>query len=139
MTSLIDGLCLARAEIHGIRAMLQLSIMGEKGFDAVDSASLAESAENRINAIIETGGHDMKCILKRADYLELTETAGAATRATTEKVLTLSARLMATLNPAQRSIFAEVEELTSLEAAEAQDGLARGLCGCSDCRGAITA
>lgn len=75
----------------------------------------------------------MGCIMKRSGYLELTETAGATARATTEKVRTLSARLMATLNPAQRSIFAEVEELTSLEAAEAQDGLARLLCGCSDC------
>jgi hypothetical protein len=50
----VDELLQARAEIHGIRAMLQLSIMGEKGFDAVDSSTLAESAENRINAIIET-------------------------------------------------------------------------------------
>ena len=81
----------------------------------------------------------MKCIMKRADYLELTETAGATTRTTTDKILTLSTRLMATLNPAQRSIFAEVEELTSLEAAEAQDGLARLLCGCSDCQGGIAA
>lgn len=74
------------------------------------------------------------CIFKRNNWLELTEQAGEATRATTDKILTLSRRLMATLNPAQRLLFAEVEELTVLEAAEAQDGLARLLCGCNDCR-----
>lgn len=81
----------------------------------------------------------MECILKRADYLELAETAGATARATTDKILALSTGLMATLNPAQRSIYGVIEELTSLEAAEAQDGLARLLCGCTDCRGVVAA
>jgi hypothetical protein len=81
----------------------------------------------------------MECILKRPDYLQMAETAGEATRATTDRILAISTKLMATLNPAQLSIFAEIEELTSLEAAEAQDGLSRLLCGCPDCRIGIAA
>jgi hypothetical protein len=43
-----------RAELHGIRSMFRLLTMGETDVDAADGLQLAESAENRINRIIET-------------------------------------------------------------------------------------
>ena len=79
-------------------------------------------------------GKVMTCILKRSDYLELTEAAAAASRESTNQIGELATRLTASLNPVQRSIFAEIEELTSLETVQAQDGLARLLCGCMECR-----
>jgi hypothetical protein len=142
MNRQIDKLLQVRAAVNGCRAILKLMAAGDYAADPVDGALLAEYAENTLNAIVETiSGRvlKMECILKQADYLELTELAGAATRATTDWVLTLSTSLLATLNPAQQSIFREIEERTSFEAAEAQDGLARLLCGCSDCRGRMAA
>lgn len=53
MNNHIDELLQARAEIHGIRAMLRLLAMGEADVDPADGLLLAESAECRINSIIE--------------------------------------------------------------------------------------
>lgn len=54
MNSHIDELLQARAELHGIRAMFRLLAMGEANVDTADGLLLAESAECRINSIIET-------------------------------------------------------------------------------------
>lgn len=52
----LDELLQARAEIHGIRSMFRLLAIGEQDVDTTDGLLLAESAENRINHIIETTG-----------------------------------------------------------------------------------
>lgn len=81
----------------------------------------------------------MTCILKRPDYLELTEAAAATAHETTARIGELATRLTASLNPAQRAIFSEVEELTSVETVQAQNGLARHFCQCSECREKVAA
>lgn len=76
----------------------------------------------------------MTCILKRPDYLELTEATAATAHETTARIGELVTRLTASLNPALRSLFLEIEELTVVETVQAQNGLARWFCQCSECR-----
>lgn len=52
----MNELLAIRAILHGIRSMLRLLAMGEKDVDIVDGLLLAESAETRINQLIETTG-----------------------------------------------------------------------------------
>lgn len=51
----IDELLQVRAELHALRCMLRLLEQGETIVDPGDGLTLAESAENRINSIIERG------------------------------------------------------------------------------------
>lgn len=54
MNNHVDELLQARAELHGIRAMLRLLAMGEADVDTADGLLLAASAECRISLIIES-------------------------------------------------------------------------------------
>lgn len=54
MNNHVDELLQARAELHGIRAMFRLLVMGETDVDTADGLLLAESAERRISSIIES-------------------------------------------------------------------------------------
>lgn len=54
MNKHIDELRQVRAAVHGCRAILKQIAAGDHEADPVDGALLAESAENTLNAIIET-------------------------------------------------------------------------------------
>jgi hypothetical protein len=70
------------------------------------------------------------CILKRPDYLELTDVPTAAA----ERVYSLMTELKATLDMEQVALLSQIEEMTVLEISQSQDGLVRRLCSCDDCR-----
>lgn len=55
------------------------------------------------------------------------------------EIMELRDQLTATLTPEQRAIFTELDDLTVAEGVALQDGMARALCGCPECKGLAVA
>jgi len=91
-------------------------------------AVLAEEGRRKVDAIIATVTDD--CILRRPDYMELTDVPTAATG----KVISLMTALRSTLDKGQREILSQIEAETVMEQIQSQNGLARRLCSCGSCR-----
>lgn len=76
----------------------------------------------------------MDCIFKRGDYPELAEKAEEAAGDIRREIMELQDRLTATLTAEQRAIFTKLDDLTVAEGVALQDGMARALCGCPECK-----
>lgn len=115
MNDHVDELLLVRAEIHGLRSMLRLLVMGESDVDIVDGLLLAESAENRINTIIETtGGNTMqKCICSH-DMIERIE-QHPTVKAVSDQIAILRKKLLTSLSPEQCEMFRLYDDATLQE------------------------
>lgn len=81
----------------------------------------------------------MECVFDRRDYPELAEKAEEAAGDIRREIMELRDQLTATLTPEQRAIFTRLDDLTVAEGAALQDGMARALCGCPECKGLAVA